>query len=148
MSTLQHADQVGSSSSTSLHDRLRHSVAVRSQSPDGSGDEHPSDSEIFDELERELDDEFVAGGPMSRLREARWTELKCQIAEVQARRDTPAGKGIVSEISSERELIQLLGEKGGELAEGGMPILVHFYHKEFRRCEIMGQHLDVRAPSR
>lgn len=50
----------------------------------------------------------------------------------------------MTEPSSEKELMSILADRGGELGSGsGQPIIVHFYHKEFRRCDIMGTHLDV-----
>lgn len=60
-------------------------------------------------------------------------------------RNAPQGSGKLTEPSSEKELIQILADRGGELggASGGMPIVVHFYHKEFRRCDIMDKHLEV-----
>lgn len=63
----------------------------------------------------------------------------------QAQRNAPRGSGMVTEPSSEKELMQILGDRGAELdsVTGGTPIVLHFMHKEFRRCEIMNSHLDV-----
>lgn len=147
MSKLEQDQQPGPSSPTPLHNRLHGALEARRRSRGEADDESEiaSDTELFDELERELEDESGQGGAMGRIREARWKELRSQMAEIQAQRDAPRGLGRVTEPTSEKELIQLLGDKGGELKEGGVPIVVHFYHKEFRRCDIMGRHLEVSA---
>lgn len=68
-----------------------------------------------------------------------------RIRQEEASRNALKGSGQVSEPSSEKELMSILADRGGELDSGsGQPIIVHFYHKEFRRCDIMGTHLDVR----
>lgn len=40
-----------------------------------------------------------------------------------------------------------MGDLGGDLepngTSSGLPIIVHFYHKEFKRCDIMDRHLEV-----
>ncbi|MCO5596356.1 hypothetical protein L7F22_050417 [Adiantum nelumboides] len=147
MSKLEQDQQPGPSSPTPLHNRLHGALEARRRSRGEADNESEiaSDSELFDELERELEDESGQGGAMGRIREARWKELRSQMAEIQAQRDAPRGLGRVTEPTSEKELIQLLGDKGGELKEGGVPIVVHFYHKEFRRCDIMGRHLEMLA---
>ena len=68
-----------------------------------------------------------------------------RLAEEQAQRNAPRGSGQVTEPHSEKELIQLLSDRGGELNDetAGTPIVVHFLHKEFRRCDIMNNHLEV-----
>jgi len=68
-----------------------------------------------------------------------------RIRQEEAIRNAPKGSGQVSEPSSEKELMSILADRGGELGSGsGQPIIVHFYHKEFRRCDIMSTHLEVR----
>lgn len=68
-----------------------------------------------------------------------------RLGEAQAQKSAPQGRGQVTEPSSEKELIGILGDRGGELDDNtaGMPIVVHFCHKEFRRCDIMNSHLEV-----
>lgn len=69
-----------------------------------------------------------------------------RIGEVQAQRNAPRGRGKLTEPSTEKELIQILKDSGGELDsnDAGSPVVVHFFHKEFRRCDIMDNHLEVR----
>ena len=85
------------------------------------------------------------GGRACPATEPRMTRL----GEAQAQRDAPKGSGKVTEPSTEKELIQILGDRGGELdgSSAGMPIVVHFCHKEFRRCDIMDSHLEVGTAS-
>jgi hypothetical protein len=71
--------------------------------------------------------------------------LSRRIRQEEARRNAPKGSGHLTEPTNEKELMQILGDRAGDLAGGdGTPVVVHFYHKEFRRCDIMNQHLQVR----
>ena len=68
-------------SSPSLHARLTLSTSFRRQAEredDDDDEDGLSDSELFDELERELDEEGDRGGVVGRLREERMKELKRQ----------------------------------------------------------------------
>lgn len=69
------------SSSPSLHSRLTQASSSRRKADresDDQNEEDISDSELFDELERELEEEGDRGGVMGRLREDRMMELKRQ----------------------------------------------------------------------
>ncbi|UZJ56193.1 hypothetical protein CBS101457_005513 [Exobasidium rhododendri] len=136
-------------SSPSLYARLNLNANSRRHAAreDVDEDDDLSDSELFDELEREMEEEGQRDGVVGRLREERMEELKRQLGEAQAQRDAPRGSGRVTEPSSEKELILILGDRGGELdgSKSGMPIVVHFTHKEFRRCDIMNSHLEILA---
>lgn len=59
-----------------LYSRLRDNIAASDARDDEDND--LSDSELFDELERELEEEEARGGTAGRLREDRMEELKRQ----------------------------------------------------------------------
>jgi hypothetical protein len=66
-------------SSPSLHSRLTLNASKRRTSEeDEDAQSDLSDSELFEELERELEEEGERGGVVGRLREERMKELKRQ----------------------------------------------------------------------
>jgi hypothetical protein len=78
MSTTADDDEAGS---PTLHARLTQATSSRrtaGRELDDRDDDDVSDSELFDELERELEEEGERGGVMGRLREDRMKELKRQ----------------------------------------------------------------------
>lgn len=96
-------------------------------------DDEPSDDEDDDKLFEELEkDEF----DMSGLREKRMEELKSQIAQVRDMRENEHGR--VTEITDEKEVVKTSANESR--------CVIHFYHRDFRRCAIMDKHLELLAP--
>ncbi|KAF8339024.1 thioredoxin-like protein, partial [Cantharellus anzutake] len=89
-------------------------------------DEITSDDEdeLFAELER---DDYGA------LREKRLDALKAEIDRAKILRESDHGK--LTEITDEKEVVQVSAKEDR--------CIVHFYHRNFRRCEIMDKHLEV-----
>lgn len=80
MASTDEAKEDGPSSPPTLHSRLESAANSRRRKEDEDSDglDELSDSELFDELERELEEEGERGGTMGRLREERMNELKRQ----------------------------------------------------------------------
>ncbi|CEL59826.1 Queuine tRNA-ribosyltransferase-like protein OS=Schizosaccharomyces pombe (strain 972 / ATCC 24843) GN=SPAC2F3,13c PE=3 SV=4 [Rhizoctonia solani AG-1 IB] len=101
----------------------------------GSGkdiDDAFSDDEDEDKLFEELEkDEF----DMSGLREKRLEELKAQISQVRDMRENEHGR--LTEITDEKEVIKTSANESR--------CIIHFYHRDFRRCDIMNKHLEILA---
>jgi len=87
------------------------------------------DDELFDELEKEFDD-------MAGLRERRLEELKAEMTKVKDMRENEHGR--LTEIVDEKEVIKTSAKESR--------CIVHFYHRDFRRCAIMDKHLEILAP--
>ncbi|KAG8693704.1 hypothetical protein FRC08_008959 [Ceratobasidium sp. 394] len=87
------------------------------------------DDKLFEELEK---DEF----DMSGLREKRLEELKAQIAQARDMRENEHGR--LTEITDEKEVIKTSANESR--------CIIHFYHRDFRRCAIMDKHLEILAP--
>ncbi|KAG8744089.1 hypothetical protein FRC12_014876 [Ceratobasidium sp. 428] len=87
------------------------------------------DDKLFEELEK---DEF----DMSGLREKRLEELKAQIAQVRDMRENEHGR--LAEITDEKDVIKTSANESR--------CVIHFYHRDFRRCAIMDKHLEILAP--
>ncbi|CAO1632573.1 unnamed protein product [Parajaminaea phylloscopi] len=107
-----------------------------------------SDSELFEELEKELDDETQLGGfDMGEYRQKRMAQLQEELAS----RPPPASHssdptrmdlgvdtsqlGRYIKLDSEKEAIKLLEKSGRK-------VVLHFSHAEFQRCKLMDQHLE------
>ncbi|KAH7343505.1 thioredoxin-like protein [Rhizoctonia solani] len=86
------------------------------------------EDKLFEELEK---DEF----DMSGLREKRMEELKAQIAQVRDMRENEHGR--LTEITDEKEVIKTSANESR--------CIIHFYHRDFRRCDIMNKHLEILA---
>lgn len=133
---------------------------------DASGSHSPamSDSELFAELEAELDDEDSgttgAGFDMGEYRQKRMEELRKELAERPAHlrrggdEDDQEGAlqymdmgvdhsqlGRYIRLDTEKEAVALL-EKAGR------KVVLHFSHAEFQRCKIMDRHLEVSLHAR
>ncbi|QRV72640.1 queuine tRNA-ribosyltransferase-like protein [Ceratobasidium sp. AG-Ba] len=96
---------------------------------DGLSDDDDDEDKLFEELEK---DEF----DMSGLREKRMEELKAQIAKVRDMRENEHGR--LTEITDEKEVIKTSANESR--------CIIHFYHRDFRRCDIMNKHLETLAP--
>lgn len=111
-----------------------------------------SDSELFAELEAELDDAPQQSGfDMGEYREKRIAQLQEELRS----RPAPSSKdpqpfdlGIDSsqmgryiKLDTEKEAIALLEKSGRK-------VVLHFSHAEFNRCKLMDQHLEVRGDER
>ncbi|TNY21981.1 thioredoxin-like protein [Rhodotorula diobovata] len=93
---------------------------------------HSDDSDaLLEELEEGLDNNFDLGG----FREQRMRELQAQVAAAQQRRDTSYGR--YTEIRVEKDLIQTTAN--------AKRCVLHFFHRDFRRCRIMDSHLEKLA---
>ncbi|KNE71466.1 hypothetical protein AMAG_15694 [Allomyces macrogynus ATCC 38327] len=87
-----------------------------------------SDDELFDDLER--DDDDLAG-----FREQRIEQLKAELERARAMREN--AHGTYAEIKDEKEVLKITTSTN--------KCVVHFFHKEFRRCAIMDKHLEALA---
>ncbi|BGP21537.1 GTPase inhibitor [Rhodotorula toruloides] len=86
---------------------------------------------LLEELEAELDEDFDLGG----FREKRMLELKAQVDAARRMHESDYGK--LTEIKVEKDLIaRTANEKRS---------VVHFFHRDFRRCKIMDAHLEKLA---
>ncbi|KAF8591411.1 thioredoxin-like protein, partial [Ramaria rubella] len=90
------------------------------------------DADLFEELERELEDEFNLG----KLREKRMEELQREMGKMRDMREHDHGK--YSEISDEKEVVRVSANEER--------CVIHFYHRNFQRCRIMDKHLEELAP--
>ncbi|KAI5125011.1 hypothetical protein M0805_007435 [Coniferiporia weirii] len=91
-----------------------------------------SDDEIFAELEKDLDNDFDLGA----LREQRMEELKREMNQVKDLRRQDHGR--LTEVKDEKEVIRISANE--------KKCVIHFYHRDFKRCEIMDKHLELLAP--
>ncbi|GAA5857096.1 hypothetical protein JCM8547_007956 [Rhodosporidiobolus lusitaniae] len=87
---------------------------------------------LLEELEEELDNDFDLGG----FREKRMMELKAQMEA--AERSRTSGYGKYTEYKVEKDLITTTAKAKRSV--------VHFFHRDFRRCKIMDSHLEKLAP--
>ncbi|KAJ3088884.1 hypothetical protein HK102_007707 [Quaeritorhiza haematococci] len=92
-------------------------------------DQIRDEDDIFAELEEEDDDEILA------LREKRRKQLEQELSEVRNLRQN--NHGTYEDIGTEKDILQI--------TTGTKLCVVHFYHKEFRRCQIMDKHLGALA---
>ncbi|BGO99332.1 Phosducin-like protein 1 [Rhodotorula toruloides] len=86
---------------------------------------------LLEELEAELDDDFDLGG----FREKRMLELKAQVDAARRMQESDYGK--LTEIKVEKDLIARTAKEKRSV--------VHFFHRDFRRCKIMDAHLEKLA---
>lgn len=100
----------------------------RRQSDDSSDDD---DDAIFAELEAEIenDDNYA-------MRERGLGAIKSEVARMKNLRENQ--HGTYSEITDEKEVIRTIAREPR--------CVVHFYHSNFKRCEIMDKHLAKLAP--
>ncbi|GAA6038995.1 hypothetical protein JCM8097_000146 [Rhodosporidiobolus ruineniae] len=86
---------------------------------------------LLEELEEELDNDFDLGG----FREKRMMELKAQVDAAQRTRE--GGYGRLTEYKVEKDLIAATAK--------AQRSVIHFFHRDFRRCKIMDNHLEKLA---
>ncbi|KAJ3252395.1 hypothetical protein HDU77_005176 [Chytriomyces hyalinus] len=84
---------------------------------------------LFEELEKD-DDHLLAD-----MRERRMAELRAEM--MQAQEEASSSFGSYENILSEKEVLLITTSTD--------KCVVHFYHKEFRRCQIMDRHLGTLA---
>ncbi|KAI9179257.1 hypothetical protein H9P43_005920 [Blastocladiella emersonii ATCC 22665] len=87
-----------------------------------------SDDELFDELEREAD-QFTG------FREQRLEQLKYELERARDMKENHHGTYI--EIKDEKDILKLTTTTPRAV--------VHFFHKDFRRCAIIDKHLEILA---
>ncbi|KZP00059.1 thioredoxin-like protein [Calocera viscosa TUFC12733] len=63
-------------------------------------------------------------------------ELKRELERAQTMRDSLHGR--YTELTEEKDVIHTSAKESR--------VVIHFYHKDFRRCKIMDQHLEALAP--
>ncbi|OZJ03460.1 hypothetical protein BZG36_02751 [Bifiguratus adelaidae] len=83
------------------------------------------DDLLLEELERD-DDAMMAS-----LREARMGEIQAETAKRQMMREN--NHGVCDEVLDEKALMDMVTSTAH--------IVIHFFHKDFRRCDIMDKHL-------
>ncbi|KDN45474.1 thioredoxin-like protein [Tilletiaria anomala UBC 951] len=111
-----------------------------SSEDDGEEDEDGeiSDSELMDQLEAELDQED-SGFNMDAFREKRMAQLREELDARQPSMQRESSlRGRYTEFKNERDIIQLTAKEKFAV--------VHFAHRDFRRCKIMDRHLETIAP--
>ncbi|KAJ3218542.1 hypothetical protein HDU67_005101 [Dinochytrium kinnereticum] len=84
------------------------------------------EEELFKELEKDDDNQ------MAHIRERRMDELRFEFRKAQEM--ASSNHGSYEDIDSEREILKITTSTD--------KVVVHFYHKEFRRCQIIHKHLD------
>ncbi|KAG6336698.1 hypothetical protein ID866_2405 [Astraeus odoratus] len=89
------------------------------------------DEAIFAELEAEIENDDNAA-----FREQGLEQLKLQAERLKQMQQT--AYGTYSEITDEKELIRISAHEPRSV--------IHFYHSDFKRCEIMDKHLAALAP--
>ncbi|KAJ3001475.1 hypothetical protein HKX48_002849, partial [Thoreauomyces humboldtii] len=92
----------------------------------GSDGDCSDEDELFRELERD-DDTFLAVH-----REQRLDELKREMEKLQEARNS--SHGTYETISTEKEVLKITTTTKN--------CIVHFAHKNFRRCQLMDGHLE------
>ncbi|KIY74169.1 thioredoxin-like protein [Cylindrobasidium torrendii FP15055 ss-10] len=94
-------------------------------------DDEDDDERLFAELEAEIEntDDY-------RMREQGLAILKQEMETLKGMQDNEYGR--YTEVSDEKEVIRITAHEPR--------CVVHFYHPNFKRCEIMDQHLKVLAP--
>ncbi|GAA5968706.1 hypothetical protein JCM8115_003689 [Rhodotorula mucilaginosa] len=127
MST-QASTAASTSSSSSAANRHINSNASR-QGRDASDDD---DDALLEELEAELDEDFDLGG----FREKRMMELQAQFERTRKMQEGDYGR--YTEVKIEKDLISRTAKE--------KRCVVHFFHRDFRRCKIMDGHLEKLAP--
>ncbi|KAJ1973856.1 hypothetical protein H4R35_003897 [Dimargaris xerosporica] len=85
-----------------------------------------------DDLFSDLDNDWALGG----YREQRLEQLKQQVADLTAMK--AKGHGQYTEVHDEKAVLKIMTET--------KCCVVHFFHKEFRRCLIIDKHLQILAP--
>ncbi|CAG8519123.1 3840_t:CDS:2 [Paraglomus occultum] len=85
-----------------------------------------SDTELLEELENDDDDSVIAN-----IREKRMEQLKQEMAKLQEMRQH--NHGTYEEIPNEKDILKI--------TTSTKLCVVHFFHKEFRRCQIIDKHL-------
>ncbi|KLO14948.1 thioredoxin-like protein [Schizopora paradoxa] len=98
----------------------------------GSDHENDSDDEIFAELEKDIDENF----DMAALREQRLEELQQEMRIVKDMKDQNFGK--LTEMKDEKEVLKTSASE--------KRCVIHFYHHDFKRCQIMNDSLAAIAP--
>ncbi|CAB4374418.1 uncharacterized protein OCT59_004272 [Rhizophagus irregularis] len=87
--------------------------------------EELDDDELFEELEK--DDDFA----LASFREQRMEQLKKEMVKLQEMSQNE--HGLYTEVANEKEILKI--------TTNAKLCVVHFFHKEFRRCQIMDKHL-------
>jgi len=101
---------------------------VHKSRTDASDDE--DEDALFAELEAELENADSAA-----LRDRGTKEVQAQLERVQTMQQT--GHGQYTEIADEKEVIRMSANEPR--------CVIHFFHRDFKRCEIMDKHLTALA---
>ncbi|KAI0068785.1 thioredoxin-like protein [Artomyces pyxidatus] len=109
---------------------LTKELLAQTPSTSRSDPDERDEEDIFAELEAELEND---DGP---LRDHGLKELQREMELMKQMREDMHGK--YSEITEEKEVIRTSAKEPR--------CVVHFYHSNFRRCEIMDKHLAAIAP--
>ncbi|KAL8281495.1 hypothetical protein RQP46_006179 [Phenoliferia psychrophenolica] len=86
---------------------------------------------LIEELEADLDDEFDLGG----FRERRMEEMRAQVEKAQKMKQSNYGR--YTEMKVEKDVIDATAKAKRSV--------LHFFHRDFRRCKIMDAHLEKLA---
>ncbi|CAH1762633.1 17181_t:CDS:2 [Entrophospora sp. SA101] len=93
----------------------------------GTSEEDLDDEKLFEELEN---DDF----DLTNLREKRMEQLKQEMEKLKEMRQNDHGSYV--EIDNEKEILKITTSTN--------LCVVHFFHKDFRRCQIMDKHLKTK----
>ncbi|KAI0736172.1 GTPase inhibitor [Fomitopsis betulina] len=98
-----------------------------------AGDDHSDldDEELFAQLEDEIENDSNAA-----LREGGVQRLKAEMQRLQEMKSS--GHGRYEEIVDEKDVIRVTANE--------KRCIIHFFHTDFKRCQIMDQHLAGLAP--
>ncbi|KAI0939212.1 hypothetical protein AcV5_000695 [Taiwanofungus camphoratus] len=114
-----------------LTSRLTHTEQPSSSRRHDDDHSDLDDEELFAQLEEEIEN-----GADERLREQGMERLKREMERLQHMKDS--GHGRYDELTDEKEVIRASAKEPR--------CVIHFYHTDFRRCQIMDKHLASIAP--
>jgi len=121
-----------SSSNPKVHElSARLTDPIQSSTRFDSRSDPDDDDELFAQLEAEIENDDNAS-----LREHGMEELRREMERLKQMRDT--GHGQYGELTDEREVVRISAHEPR--------CVVHFYHTNFKRCQIMDKHLAKLAP--
>jgi len=95
----------------------------------------PEQNESSDDELNEYLEDYDEDPELKRIRESRLAQIKAEHQEQMMNR--VRGHGTYREVSQDEFLPEVTGSP---------KVICHFYHKDFERCKIMDQHLEILAP--
>lgn len=117
--------------SSRLTDSIQNSSSMKAPAHDRGSDPDEDMEDIFAQLEAEIENDDDIG-----VRERGMEELKREMERLKNMKSS--GHGRYEELSDEKQVVRTSAHEPH--------CIVHFYHTDFQRCEIMDKHLAKLAP--